>query len=151
MTTTTTTNTKKITLDDYIKVRDGAKEALLAEYKEAVAALEAAILKVEKEHAPKINKLKKVLAEDFKHTFSKEKKSNKETMTSGSRQRNDYTVLVAEIKKLLANGTKMTSSDLTSKLGIKYSAFVKILKDNPNLFSITDNPKSKLAKFYSLK
>lgn len=149
--TTTTTNTKKITLDEYIKVRDGAKEALLAEYKEAVAALEEAIAKAKKDHAPKIDKLKKVLTEDFNHTFPEDKESKKGKKASATRQRNDYTVLIAEIKKLLANGKKMISKDLTSKLGIKYSAFVKILKDNPNLIAVTENPENKLAKFYSLK
>ena len=149
--TPTTTTTKKITLDDYLKVRSGAKEALLEEYKDAITALEAAIEKVEKEHAPKIEKLKTVLSEDFKHVFPEDKESKKGKKSSGSRQRTDYKFVVAEINKLLANGKKMISKDLISQLGIKYSAFQTILKDNPKLLSITENPANKLAKFYSLK
>jgi hypothetical protein len=149
--TPTTTTTKKITLDDYLKVRSGAKEALLEEYKEAITALEAAIEKVEKEHAPKIEKLKTVLSDDFNHVFPEDKESKKGKKSSGSRQRTDYKLVVAEINKLLANGKKMISKDLISQLGIKYSAFQKVLKDNPKLLSITDNPANKLAKFYSLK
>ena len=101
--TPTTTTTKKITLDDYLKVRSGAKEALLEEYNEAISALEAAIEKVEKEHAPKIEKLKTVLSEDFNHVFPEDKESKKGKKSSGSRQRTDYKFVVAEINKLLAN------------------------------------------------
>jgi hypothetical protein len=137
--------------DQFIKIRDAAVADILKAQEAAKSKFKDALKQLHKDHEKEIEAFGSKLIELGHAVKASAKVKSPTGKTRKPRTKIDPIAIVAKIRTVLAAGKKLNGSRLQEELGINYLAFKAILKKNSDLLIVTQDPKDKKAKLYSLK
>lgn len=149
MTNPTNNNQKKTKLQEYLDLKDGAKDEIRREYDTAVSELYADLRKAAAPHLAKIESLRSTLADDFNSKVPKLKLGiPKEGSTTKVRlTKEEKKAKRDEIRKkvtdLLSNGKKMTIGELQKAAGINPAQYKEYIVSDLTGFEVTKDGTTK--------